>query len=453
MKRILVGGCAALLVTAACSDDPSLYLGGPAGPAARIQLSSTSLEMTVGDAATVGAVALDAVGNVTSDAPAFAACSGSPVTVASATPGGLFSSAATIQAAASAVGDGCVLVTAAGLTDSVRLRVGPAGITITGPATVGSGEAGTFAANGFDAAGAAVTGTPSLEWTSSNKALLVTELTEGITSGRTPGAVSLRVRAAGGANATLPVTVTPGAFTGTTSATTGAPGLVITATRGPGDDEFDANSAATYGGQTAWVELASPTSMRVALPATGSATAQNLLFTGLGPNQTAKQVTFTSTSAFDDRYGNASDLPVGSPGYVASRSPDNWLYFTHSGFGTGTANRGIWNGGTQQDHYFQFTTGATAGTVVMTLQWTNFGPGAAGAACAVTVCSDFDLEICTIAGTGCQASFSGINSQEVTPARAVAANTTYTVMASAWTGFNNIHNFRVRVAPTGTTIN
>ena len=450
MKRFLVGGCAALLAMA-CADDPSVYLGGPPGPVTRLQLSAGNLSMTVGDQVRVGAAALDAVGNVTGDVPSFTACSGAPVSIAAATGEELFSAAATIQAAASTVGAGCVTVSAGGISDTIHVEVGPAGVVIVGSDTVVSGASSGYTVTGYDLAGGAVTGTAPYVWTSGNKARMTADIVSGVMSGRSPGAVAVQVRGPGGANSSRTVTVAPGVFAGTLSANAGSAGLVITATGGAGDDPFDATTTATYGGQAAFIEAVSGTVLRVALPATGAAGAQDLNFLNLGSTETAKKVTVTAGSAFDDQYGASTDLPVGSPGYVASSSPGNWVYFTHSGAGTGSASRGLWNGGAQQDHYFQFTTGATAGTVVATLQWNNFGPGAVGN-CAVTLCSDFDLEICTIAGTSCSAWFSGANSIEQGTAKAVAANTTYTVMTSAWTTFSNIHNMRVRLVATGTTL-
>ena len=438
MKRFVVGGCAALLL-AACSPDPSLYLGGPPGPATRVQLSSGNIALTVGHSATVGAAALDEVGNVTGDVPSFSPCGG-PVSATSATPFGLFSAAASLDAAASAVGETCVLVSAGGLTDSIHVAVGPAGLVISGPDTLVSTATGAFTATGYDAAGGAVTGTVSLAWTSGTEALLITEFAAGnVTSVGPPGSVAIRARAPNGVVATRPVTIIPGVFTGTLSAGSGAAGLQVIATRGSGDDEFDANTTATFGGQAAFFEVLSSTSLLVAIPATGATGAQNLDMINLGAAQTAKRVAFTSNSAFDDKYGATTDGVATAPSYTAEKSPGNWVYFTHSGFGTGGASAGIINGGTQQDHYFLITAGASGGTLTeVRLEWTNAGTGA-----------DVDLAICRADDTGCTFGFSGNTANEVVTNKALDANTTYYVAASMFTARDNIHNLRLRLTGTG----
>jgi hypothetical protein len=437
MKRFLVGGCAALLL-AACSQDPSLYLGGPPGPATRVQLSTGNVALTVGHSAVVGAAALDEVGNVTGDVPSFSVCGG-PVSATSATTFGMFSAATTIDAAASTVGVTCVLASAGGLTDSVHVTVGPAGLTLTGPDTVVSGETASYTATGYDAAGAPVTGTVPLVWTTSNEALMITEFAAGNIAGRTPGTVSIRTRAANGVNATKSVVILIGVFSGTLSVADGSAGLQLTATSGSADDPFDVNSAASYGGQAAFVELLGPTSFLVAVPATGVAGAQNLDITNLGPNQTARRVSFTANSTFDDKYGATTDGVATAPSYAAEKSPGGWVYFTHSGFGTGAASAGLINGGTQQDHYFLITTGASGGTLTeVRLEWTNAGTGA-----------DVDLAICKDDDTGCTFGFSGNTANEVVTNKVLAANTTYYVAASMFTARNNIHNLRLRLRGTG----
>ena len=440
MKQFLVGGCAALLVLAGCAEDPSLYLGGPPGPATRLQISNGNLSLMVGDQITVGAAALDAVGNVTADVPTFTPCSGVPATVATATGEALYSGAARIQAAASTVGAGCITVAAGGVSDTIHVEVGPAGVTIVGSDTVGSGESVNYTVAGFDRAGAAVTGTAPYQWASSNKARMTADISMGIATGRSPGAVTLQVRGPGGGNSARSLTVAPGAFAGTLSANTGGAGLVVTATGGAGDDAFDANTAVTYGGVTPYLETVSGTVLRVALPTTGVAGAQLLTFLNLGPGETAKQVTVTASSAFDDRFGATTDGSGTAPTYNSVASPANWVYFSHAGFGTGSAARGIQNGGAQQDHYFLVTAGAAGATLSeIRLEWLGGTTG-----------DDFDLIICdTATETDCAVGFSGATTSEVVTNVVLAANTTYYIAASCWLAANNIRNLRLRVTGTG----
>jgi hypothetical protein len=163
----------------------------------------------------------------------------------------------------------------------------------------------------------------------------------------------------------------------------------------------------------------------------------------------AQNGVFTSTLATTDRYDPGSQDPATAPSYIASRSPANWVYFTHSGFGTGAASRSLLSGsgGTTPDHYFLVTAGASGGTITSaTLEWTNSG----GTGTATQ--SDFDIIICTVAFTDCSTSFGiGTTSEVYAPAggKALAANTTYFIAAATWTTFNNIHNLRLRVVGTG----
>jgi hypothetical protein len=448
MKRILVGGCAALLV-AACSQDPSLYLGGPPGAATKLQLSAGQLALTVGHSATVGAAALDEVGNVTPDVPTFTPCGG-PASTASATPFGRFSAAATVSAAPTTVGETCINVAAGGLSDTIHVSVAPAGITLAGPDTVVSGDLATYTPTLVDQTGAPVTGTAPLVWTSSNEALAITEFAAGNIAGRTPGTVILRARAANGVVATKSVVIRIGTFSGTLSAANGAAAAAVTATSGASDDPFDANTAATFGGQASFVEVISPTQFLVALPATGTAGAANLDFTNLGPNQTARRISFTANSTTDDKYGVATTSELTAPGYTAERSVNGWVYFTHSGYGTGSGSRGVLNGGTREDHYFLITTGANGGLITEArLEWTNGGTAPTGGSA-----SDVDIYICPLPWAfdfdTCAAQlFSSATTSEVGTNIALDPNTTYFVASSMWTARNNIHNFRLRLQGNG----
>jgi hypothetical protein len=452
MKRFLVGGCAALLV-AACSQDPSLYLGGPAGPVTRIQLSAGQVPMTVGQTVTVGAAALDEVGNVSPELPAFTSCGG-PVTV-SAVPGyGSYSAAADISAAPATVGVTCVLASAGGVTDSIRISVGPAGITILGPDTVVSGLTGQFTAVLYNAAGDPLDGNVPLAWSSANEGRMITTFEGGLVSGRAPGSVNIQVRAPNGVIQTRTVIIKPDLFTGTLSAATGNAGDLITATRGPGDSTFDADANATVGGQVAFVEVTPPSSMRIAIPATGTAGVRDLDILSLGAVQLAKRTTFTTTTATDDIFGTTTEDPATAPDYLDVRSPGNWVYFTHSGYGTGGGSRGVLNGGTREDHYFLITTGAANTTLSeVRLEWTNGGTAPTGG-----FASDFDVYVCPVTWGGdydqCAAQlFSGATTNEVGTSIRLNANTTYFVAASAWTARSNIHNFRLRITGTAGLIN
>jgi hypothetical protein len=267
----------------------------------------------------------------------------------------------------------------------------------------------------------------------------------GEAAGKSPGTPSVRVVAPGGASDQKAARVLAGVFGGTLSAANGAPGQLITLTRASDGPFFDADAAVSVGGTTAWVDSWSASALTFAIPATGATTAGVLGLTNMGPGQVAQNGTFTSNAAFSDAYRPASDGPGTAPAYTAVRSPANWVYFTHSGYGTGAASRGVLNGGSQVDHYFLITGGANGGSLTeVRLEWTN--PGASGV-------SDFDLIVCDVATeTDCVFGFSGDPVREVlAPAGgfALEANTTYYVAASSWLSANNIHNFRLKVTGTG----
>jgi hypothetical protein len=282
-----------------------------------------------------------------------------------------------------------------------------------------------------------VGGSAPLTFTSSDETRMITEISAGNIVGRSPGTVSIRARAANGVDASRSIVILIGTFTGTLSVPDGSAGLQLMVTPGASDDPIDANTAATFGGQAAYVEALNAASLLVAVPATGTAGAQDLDLTNLGPNQTARRISFTANSASDDIFGTATDDPSTAPTFADVRSPLGYIYFTHSGFGTGAAARGLWNGGAQQDHFFKFTVSGNAGTVTPLLEWINGGSGA-----------DFDMEICQEDGSGCAFWASSGQNNEVGTAYAVEPGVTYTVMASCWTARNNIHNIRLKLNPT-----
>lgn len=456
MKRILVGGCVALLVTAACSDDPSLYLGGPAGPTARIQLSSADVKVTVGDSVRVGGAALDAVGNVTGDVPSFTSCTGTPVTLASATADGLFTAATWVRA--TELGVGCVVASAGGVVDTFPVQTGPAGLAIVGPDTIVSGLSGTFTAVATALNGSALTGTTNYAWTSSGNAFLVTELAEGAATARSPGAPSILLRAPNGVSARRPVTIVPDVLLGTISQTSGSAGEVVSFAR-TGGDAYDLNTQVRLGTVLGFIDRITADSIYVAMPASGVAGAQNLTIENVGPNELAQRLQYTANSAFGDTYEPGSSAPATAPSYMANRTTPhfggitgapggNWIYFTHSGFGTGSASRGILNGGTKQDHYFAFTSGPSGGTITEArLEWTNGGSGGGLSAADhdLLICRADDVTFSDCPGEG----FSGNSANEVITNVALEPDTDYFVVMTAWLSRNNIHNFRLRLTGTG----
>lgn len=440
---LLLAGSAALAAVTACTEEPSLYLSGPPGAAATQHLSNSSLVLIVGDSVALGARVEDEVGNTLSTAPSVSSCDNAVVMVGGATGDAVYTTDVWLHAAG--LGVSCVVASSAGFADTVRVTTGPAAVKIFGPNllattdTVLSGAQVPFTIVAVDRSGATLSGTTAYDWTSSAVANLAMHRLTGQASGKSPGLLSVRLRAPGGAMDSKAARVIAGVFGGTLSAPNAAPGQLITVNRASDGPFFDADAAVSVGGVAAWVDSRSASTMTFAVPATGVTTAGVLSLTNLGPGQVAQNGTFTSDLAFSDVYVPASTASGTAPSYTASKSAAGWVYFTHSGYGTGALSRGVQNGGIEADHYFTVTAGPSGATLTeIRLEWTN---GVTGA--------DFDLIICTLAETNCSFGFSGDVAREVVTNKALLANTTYYIAASAWTSANNIHNFRLRVQGSG----
>ena len=382
MKRILVGGCAALLVMAGCADDPSLYVGGPPGATTRLQLSTGDLSIRVGEAVVVGAAALDAVGNVTGDVPSFSACSGAPVTVGTATGENLYSAAASITGAASAVGAGCVNVTAGGVSDTIHVEVGPAGLVIdVADPIIGydsedpAANVFTFGATGYDAGGAAVSGSAPLSWSLSNATVAAVNAATGDVTTTGLGSTVLRVRGPGGVNAAAALTIAAPALAGTASASSGNNGALITATRTAGPT-FDANTTAfvSFGANAAFIDSYTANSMTIAVPATGQAagTRADIVFRGMGANDVDRRIPFTLTQGGSGHAWTPASNSCGTgPSLNTNASPGGYMYYTQLDGGGGT-NVGTGYGGTVPDQWFTWTNN-TGGPADITINLTWLG--------------------------------------------------------------------------------
>jgi hypothetical protein len=332
------------------------------------------------------------------------------------------------------LGETCLTVSAGGLVDTVEVITGPAGLVVSGPDTVGSGEQVQYSLTAVDASGGALTGSTTYDWVSSSTARFGVDET-GLVSGRGTGTATIRVRAPGGADATKSIVIAPGVFAGTLSLTTASGGAVVTASPGAGDPAYDNDMTVSLGTTAAWIESISADAIMFAVPATGTAGAQTLSIFNIGPDQWAQTATFTNPSATGDAYQPANlstcggcTLPA-APSVTAIMTANNNVYFAHGGYGTGSASRGAWNGGglPAPDHYFRVVTGAAAAAVTMTLQWTNG--------------SDVDIFVIDAGGTEVANGFSGSSTNEIVTFT-FPANTTHYVGASMWDAGSDITNFR-----------
>ncbi len=426
----------ALLVTGtlACPDDTPLYLGGPPGAATSLGLSNSAVAVVVGDSVAIGAVARDEAGNETTTAVTLTACNAAVATLTGQGAGAPWSATAFVKGVE--LGTTCVRAAADGLQDSIIVRTGPAGMLVVGPDTVGSGNEATYTVNAVDVAGNALSGAAAYEWTSSSKAQLAVAAATGVASGRGTGSVNIFVRAPGGGNARKTLVVAPGVFGGTLSASSGGPGALITATKAADGASWDADTQVRVGGVAAFVDLITPSNLTFAVPATGSTTQATLAFSAIGPDQLAQNGTFTVSQASADIYQptNLDATCVGAPlapEYATVKSVLGWVYFTHNGASQGT--RGCQNGSTGFDHYFKYTTGATAETIDVEARWTLSG--------------DNDIIVCTTDFSACPGfGFSGAAFEELGATNlALAANTTYYVMYVPWTANAGTNNIRMKI--------
>lgn len=448
--RTLLGVClgGAILATVGCSSEAPIYPGGPAGPAAALHVSSSLFVVQVGGTpATVGGRVEDAAGNPTADVVSFASCDAAKVGVTAGAALDQWSSSATISAVA--LGASCVTASGAGMTDTIRVRMAPGTIVLTGPDSVISGTTGTFSMAFYAVDGSPLTAGaefPIPTLTSSNTALLALEATDPQTydgRGRTPGNAVLQVTSGvdfASVTALKVVKVVPEVFQGTLSASSAAPGTLITATRAAGGTAWDSDVGVKLASTTAYVDAITADVLTFAVPATGSAAASTLLFSNIGPDQLAKSAPFTATKATADVYapGNLDATcsgagVAGAPEFSSIASAGNNVYFVHGGYGTGSASRGACNGGTKPDHYFAYTTGANAVTIDVALSWAD--------------ASDVDMFVCTTDLVDCPGSGGGSGSttgESVTGA-ALAANTTYYIVASMYSAGTSVTNIKMHL--------
>jgi hypothetical protein len=458
MKRLytLALGAAVLAVAVqgCTTEDPELYLGGPAAPAAALQLSASRIDLAAGGSAVIGMRVVDAAGN-TVPAVAPTATSGNAA-VATATAGAADEQwTATATVAAVGLGEAMLTVSGAGFSTEVVVRVGPASLTLSradgGPAEVPSGGSADYEIKAWDLAGNPLTvpaDFPAWPVTSTLPARVSVTPVDGnpllwTATGAQPGSVDLRVSTDTKAplygpyvNGKATVTVVPGTFAGTLSAATAAPGAVITATKAASGPIFDADSKVTLATTSALVEGFTANTITFAVPATGASGAATLTLLDMGADQLAQTIGFTSTSAFEDAYHatntNATVSPQATAPEVSTIMTANRnVYFSHAGYGTGSAARGAWNGGPQVDHYFKVTTGAAAQTVTLTLSWTNG--------------SDVDLFILNEGGTEVAFAYSGSTTNEILT-YTFPANSVHYVAASMYNAGTNITNFKFNFA-------
>jgi hypothetical protein len=209
-----------------------------------------------------------------------------------------------------------VIASADGVADTIQFEAIPASVEfVSPPDTVGSGETGTFTCDPQDRGGSTVTGDPvSCTYESSDTDVVEVVDSTGAWAAKAPGLASISVVVDGGADNSTTMTVEPGTFAGTLSASTGTPGQIITVTKAAAGPDFDSDTKVFFGGVEAFIDVpdfvadtAAVGAIDVVVPATGVAGAITLLFTNLGSGQLAQTTAWTSNATLDDPFDpNAS---------------------------------------------------------------------------------------------------------------------------------------------------
>jgi len=226
-----------------------------------------------------------------------------------------------------------VIATSDALADTIVFESYPAKVQfVSPPDTVGSGETGTFVCDPQDRGGSTVTGDPvHCIYESDDTDVVAVVDSTGAWAAKAPGLASVTVTVEGGAESSTPMTVEPGTFAGTLSASTGTPGQIITVTKDAAGPDFDADTHVFFGGVEAFIDDLAAGAIDVVVPATGVAGSIELLFTNLGTGQLAQTTAWTSDATLDDPFDpNASCVgAVGVNGdtYIVLDPADTDNYF------------------------------------------------------------------------------------------------------------------------------
>jgi hypothetical protein len=352
MKRQLLGLAAVVLLAfgLGCVKDPTSTLRGTG--VAVIQTSVSYVPVNVADSVVVTATELDGQGNILADLPDVTSLTPTVVTVAIAdrppTPGRRF------YVRGVSYGVGQIVVSAGALADTIDVQTYPAKVEVAGaPDTLGSGATAQLSPQPLDAAGNPITVNDTFVWSSSATTIVAVDAA-GLATGKAPGRATVTVVAPGGASGTASIVVAPGTFAGTVNPTSGSPGQSVTITRAAGGPDFDSDTQVFFNGVRTFIDSATATAdqIQVVIPGIGVAGPVELLLTGMGADQIAQKMSFTSnTASFDDQYDPANDDPATAPAITA-----NGNYYI------------VLNPGDEND-FFAITAGASPLTVTVTASW------------------------------------------------------------------------------------
>ncbi len=336
MKRLLFGMLSLGLVVGfatGCTSDPTAALRGSPD---RVKSSRSFVNTVIGDSVSVKSWTLDEQGNTLTLLPT---ATSQNAAVATITVDSVLTNQPQDQLFYFVKGQGhgatIVIASVEGIADTIQIESFPAqAVFVSPPDTVGSGDTGTFACEAQDTGGDPITGDPfTCTYESADTDVVEVVDSTGAWTAKAPGSSLITVTVEGGAEGVNLMTVEPGTFAGTLSASTGVPGDIITVTKDAAGPDFDADTHVFFGGVEAFIDNLAAGAIDVAVPATLQSGTINLLFTGLGSGQLAQTAAWTSDPTPDDPYdpnGTPDIGPVVANGnyYIVLTAADVDNFFT-----------------------------------------------------------------------------------------------------------------------------
>jgi len=323
MKRLLFGMLSLGLVAGfatGCTSDPTAALRGSV---AGVQSNRAFAVIAIGDSISVSSWTVDEQGNTLTLLPTPASANAGVVSLSADSS---LTNRPANQAFYFAKGTGhgttVVIASAEGFADTIQFEAFPASVEfVSPPDTVGSGETGTFVCDPQDRGGTTVTGDPvTCTYESSDTDVVEVVDSTGAWAAKAPGIASVTVVVDGGADNSTALTVEPGTFAGTLSASTGTPGQTVTITKDAAGPDFDADTHVFFGGVEAFIDVLAAGAIDVIVPATGVAGAVELLLTNLGAGQLAQTAAWTSVATLNDAYDPNATCSAAAPAITAGNN-------------------------------------------------------------------------------------------------------------------------------------
>lgn len=376
-------GLAVVALVAACDNNP---LAENRDRGAYFDLNPSNVAVNAGGTVKVSAVVRNEYGAATNAAVTATPCD-AKITAVRDTGRSAFEFPERFDVTGTnSLGNSCLVVSGGGLTDTIRVRVVPASIRMTGIDTVGSGQTATGTVRFLTTAGGDATGfdLSNVEFVSLTPTIATVDST-GAVSGQAPGQGQVLVRLRTGFGVTRVDTarfvVRAGAFPAANVAlsTIGAPtGSIQVATFSQANIPFDADTQVeiVVDGATirTWTTVSTGTTRQIVLPF--GLPAGNLRYNviNIGPNQVAQTGTIS--------------LPNGTPP-ADLQEPDE-SFATPKNMTPGQVFYGSLATNDATDMIRLTVT--EGGSHTITFQWNEAsGNGTAG--------SDFDLYVYTAGGT------------------------------------------------------